>query len=100
MSALNRGEGIKMVHGNKKINVNPALAQNVHEKLDRLAVAIGVTKTSLAAQLIELCLNTESIINFIQQQYQDNSRFRIIPSKLDGGEVQFVFAEKKKQKGE
>jgi len=79
---------------NKKVRVNSSLDKTIHEKLDRLAMACGTTKTTLAAYLIELCLNNENIINFIQDQYKDTSRFRIIPTKVKG-ELNFIFTEKK-----
>ena len=78
----------------KKIRVNSSLSKGLHEKLDRLALACGTTKTSLAAYLIELCLHNENIVNFVQEQHKESSRFRIIPSKVDG-ELKFVFVEKK-----
>jgi hypothetical protein len=78
----------------KKVRVNSSLTKAVHEKLDRLAMACGITKTRLAADLVELCLHNENIVNFIQDQYKDSARFRIIPSKVDG-DLKFIFAEKK-----
>jgi hypothetical protein len=85
---------IRAERSDKKIRVNSSLSKPVHEKLDRLAMACGITKTRLAAQLIELCLHNENIVNFIQDQYKDSARFRIIPSKIDG-ELKFIFTEKK-----
>ncbi|RKD26394.1 hypothetical protein BEP19_17060 [Ammoniphilus oxalaticus] len=79
---------------NKKIRVNSSLDKAVHEKLDRLAMACGTTKTALAAYLVDLCLENENIINYVQDQYQDTSRFRIIPTKIEG-RIKFVFTEKK-----
>ena len=79
---------------NKKIRVNSSLDKVVHEKLDRLAMACGITKTALAAYLVELCLDNENIINFVQDQYRESSRFRVIPTKVEGV-VKFIFSEKK-----
>ena len=79
---------------NKKIRVNSSLDKVVHEKLDRLAMACGTTKTALAADLVELCLDNENIINFVQDQYRESSRFRVIPTKVEGV-VNFIFSEKK-----
>jgi hypothetical protein len=87
-------ERIRSERSDKKIRVNSSFNKTVHEKLDRLAMACGITKTSLAAYLVELCLHNENIINFVQDQYKDRSRFRIIPSKVDG-ELKFIFVEKK-----
>ena len=84
---------IRVERSDKKIRVNSPLSKPVHEKLDKLAVACGISKTGLGAYLIEMCLNNENVVNFVQQQFQDSSRFRIIPSKM-GGELKFVFVEK------
>lgn len=78
----------------KKIRVNSPLTKEVHEKLDKLAIACGMSKTGMGAMLIELCLNNEGIVNYIQDQCKDRARFRIIPSKV-GGELKFIYAEKK-----
>lgn len=77
-----------------KKRINATFTQLVHDKLDRLAAACGTTKTELAAYLVELCLNTESIINHVQDQHKEKARFRIIPSRING-EIKFIFAEKK-----
>lgn len=77
----------------KKIRVNPALTQSTHDKLERLAYACGKTKTELGGFLIDLCLNNENIVNFVQEQHKTNAKFRIIPTKLDG-ELKFTFVEK------
>ena len=69
---------------NKKIRVNSSLDKVVHEKLDRLAMACGITKTALAAYLVELCLDNENIINFVQDQYRDLLGFVLFQLKLKG----------------
>jgi hypothetical protein len=88
-----KSERSRAERSDKKIRVNSSLSKTVHNKLDRLAMACGVTKTGLAAYLLEICLNNENIINYVQDQHKDSSRFRIIPTRVDG-EIQFVFAEK------
>ena len=90
----NQRERIRAERSDKKVRVNSSFSKPIHEKLDRLAMACGTTKTSLAAYLVELCLKNESIINFVQDQHEKTSRFRIIPSKIDG-DVKFIFAEKR-----
>ena len=85
---------VRSERSDKKIRVNSYFNKSVHEKLDRLALACGVTKTGLAAYLVELCLHKENIVNFVQDQHKESSRFRVIPSKVDG-EFNFIFVEKK-----
>jgi hypothetical protein len=91
---MEEGRGRKQ-RSDKKIRVNASFTQLVHEKLDRLAMACGTTKTELAAFLVELCLNNENIINQTQEAHNNTAKFRIIPSRLDG-ELKFIFTEKKK----
>lgn len=77
----------------KKIRVNSSYTKLLHDKLEKLAIACGITKTELQACLVNLCLNNEQIINHVQDQHKQTSHFRIIPSRVDG-ELRFVFAEK------
>lgn len=87
-------ERVRAERSDKKIRVNSPLSKPVHEKLDKLAIACGMSKTGLGAMLIELCLNNEGVVNYIQDQCKDRSRFRIIPSRVDG-ELKFIYADKK-----
>lgn len=89
-----REERGRAERSDKRIRVNSSYSKPTHEKLDRLATACGMTKTTLQLYLVELCLRNENIINFVQEQHKDQSRFRIIPSKVDD-EIKFVFVEKK-----
>ncbi|WP_134705078.1 hypothetical protein [Ammoniphilus sp. YIM 78166] len=89
-----RGERVRAERSDKRIRVNSSYSQSIHEKLDRLATACGIPKTALQTYLVELCLQNENIINYVQDQHKTQSRFRIIPSKVDG-DLQFIFAEKK-----
>jgi hypothetical protein len=84
---------IRAERSDKKIRVNSSFNKSSHEKLDKLAIACGTTKTALATYLVELCLSNENIINFVQDQHKHSSRFRVIPSKVNGA-LKFVFAEK------
>lgn len=85
--------GDRAERSDKKVRVNSSLSRDVHDRLDRLATACGITKTSLAAYLIEVCLNNENIIQFVQKEFDEQARFRIIPSRVNG-ELQFVFCRK------
>jgi hypothetical protein len=86
---------VRAERSDKKIRVNSSYTNTIHEKLQKLAIACGVTKTELQAHLVELCLANENIINYVQDEFKKTSHFRIIPTKL-GGELKFVFVEKLK----
>lgn len=91
---MNREEGKKRAErSDKKVRVSPSLSKLTHDKLDRLAVACGSSKSGMAEYLIELCLNNENILNHTQNDFREHSRFRIIPTKVDG-DYKFIYAEK------
>ncbi|MCF8568156.1 hypothetical protein LLE49_25865 [Alicyclobacillus tolerans] len=80
---MNGGEGKRKIRSEKKIHVNPALDSDTHHKLKRLALACDTTKTSLAAELLRIALNTPSLVNWLQDQYGADE-FRVIPMKDQG----------------
>lgn len=88
-----RKERVRAERSDKKIRVNSSYTKQLHEKLEKLAIACGITKTELQAKLVDLCLSNENIINYVQDQHKHTSHFRIIPSRVDG-ELKFVFVEK------
>lgn len=79
----------------KKVRINSSYSKAVHDKLDRLATACGTTKTELAAYLVEFCLNTETVVKYVQDQHQETARFRLIPSRIDG-ELNYILTEIKR----
>lgn len=80
------GEGRK-VRSDKKIRVNPSLPQTTHKKLQRLAIACGLPKTSLAEEIIEIALNNPSFINLLQNHHHADE-FRVVPY-TENGKVYF-----------
>jgi hypothetical protein len=62
----------------KKIRVGASLDQDTHEKLKKLAVSCDMTKTNLAAELIKMCVNHTDIIDFFQDKYNVNDKYRVI----------------------
>jgi hypothetical protein len=82
-------------HWDGRLRVSSTYGDATFDKLDRLAAACGISRTTLQTELITLCLENESIINYIQEKYKNRSRFRIIPSRIDGN-LKFIMVEKKK----
>lgn len=70
-----------------KVNVNPALPQGDHEKLKRLALACGMTKTSTAAEIISIFVNNPTLINYLQDKH-NAKEFRIVPL-VEKGKVHY-----------
>lgn len=73
----------RKIRSDKKIHVNPALDQETHRKLKRLALACDITKTALAEEIIRLALNSPSIINALQDIHSADE-FRVIPLNNNG----------------
>lgn len=63
----------------KKINVNPNLPVEIHDKLYRLAISCGMTKTKLAMKIITMSVNHPDIVNHFQDRYNKEEHFRITP---------------------
>lgn len=71
-------------HGNKKIRVNASLDQDTHNKLKKLAISCDMTKTMLAYEIIKLAVNHSDIIEFLQDRYNKDDRYRVVPVRQDG----------------
>lgn len=78
----------KKTRSDKKIRVNASLDQETHDKLKKLATSCEMTKTMLAAELIQMSVNHFDIIDFYQKQYNKNEQYRVIPIK-QGGNVSY-----------
>lgn len=74
----------KETRSDKKIRVNASLDQQTHDKLKKLAISCDMTKTMLAAELIEMSVNHIDIIDFFQKRYNHNDQYRVIPVKQNG----------------
>lgn len=62
-----------------KTRVNPPLDSHTHALLCRLALACNKSKTSLAAEIIEIALRTPEFVQFVQEQNKaDEFRIRLI----------------------
>lgn len=68
----------------KKIRVNASLDNDTHEKLKKLAISCDMSKTSMAAEFIKMCVNHTDIIDFYQKKYNKDDKYRVIPVKENG----------------
>lgn len=71
-------------HGNKKIRVNASLDQDTHNKLKKLAIACDMTKTMMAYEIIKIVVNHTDFIDFLQEKYNKDDQYRIVPIRQDG----------------
>ncbi|OHR63548.1 hypothetical protein HMPREF3291_03540 [Bacillus sp. HMSC76G11] len=76
-----RNHRTRKERSDKKINVNPALDQDTHNKLKKLSVSCDVSKTKMAEMLLRMALNHPNIIQHFQDHYNKDSQYRVIPVK-------------------
>jgi hypothetical protein len=78
--------------GGKKVNrVGVSLSNSYHNKLNRLATACNMKPTSLSGLLIEMCLDNPELIEKLQDEYNTQSLYRVVPfQKYTDGEVEYV----------
>lgn len=76
------------VRSDKKINVNPNLPKDTHDKLYKLAISCGMTKTKLAERIITMIVNDPDAVNYFQDKYNTEPQYRITPIII-GDRVQF-----------
>ena len=63
----------------EKKRVNPYLDQDTHRKLKKLAIACDTNKTDLAARIIRMAVNHPDIIEHLQNHYNQDPNYRIVP---------------------
>lgn len=71
--------------GGKKVNrVNLSLSNKYHAKLNKLAVACNIRPTTLAAALLEKCLDNPKLIAELQADHNIHSAYKIVPVNHQG----------------
>ncbi|MEC1789517.1 hypothetical protein [Schinkia azotoformans] len=72
------------LHGNKKIRVNASLDQDTHDKLKKLSISCDMTKTMLAAEIIRIVVNHTDFIEWFQDKYNKDEKYRVVPIRKNG----------------
>ncbi|RKD21127.1 hypothetical protein BEP19_15760 [Ammoniphilus oxalaticus] len=75
---------VKKKRVDAKVHVNPRISQSNHDRLKRIAIACDFTKTSMAAEFINLCLNNQNIIEYFLQKYNKNKHLSFTPTYING----------------
>ena len=78
---------LKKTRSDKKSKVLITLSNEDHEKLKKLAISCDKTKTKLASEMVNMCVNHLDIIDFYQKKYNKDDNYRVIPIKQDGKTV-------------
>jgi hypothetical protein len=73
----------RKTRSDKKVRVLAGLSQGDHEKLQKLAISCGMTKTKLAEHMIMLCLNSEDHVNWYQDKFNRDSKYRVQIQKTE-----------------
>lgn len=73
----------RKIRKDKKTRVNSPLEDETHKLLCRLALACGKSKTSLAAEILEIALRTPDFVLHVQDRNHADS-FRVIPIVVAG----------------
>ena len=84
---MQEGRGL----GNKRVcRVGINLTNKQNNKLNRLAVACGMPKTTLAALLVERSLDDPILVSKLQQEFNKHAAYKVLPIKKDG-ETEYMF---------
>lgn len=74
----------------KRLNrVNLSLTDAYKKKLDMLAVSCNMHPTTMAEVMVRLCLDNANTINYLQEKYNVNPEYKILPIREDG-ELRFT----------
>jgi len=52
-----------------KIRVNMSLSKEIHDELNKIAFDCGMTKTSMATEIVEMRLNDETFVESLKEKY-------------------------------
>lgn len=74
----------KGLGGKRVCRTNISLTNEMDNKLSRLAVSCGLKKTTLAALLVERCLDDPVIVGELQREYNLHSAYKVLPIKSNG----------------
>ncbi|MGE7271331.1 hypothetical protein ACQKK5_07715 [Brevibacillus panacihumi] len=70
----------------KRIGLTPD--DDTRAKLIRLAIACGKHPTTMACELVRLCVNTPSVIDYVQKKYDAQERYRV-RYRIEKGTVKY-----------
>lgn len=84
---MQEGRGL----GNKRVcRVGINLTNEMNNKLSRLAISCGIAKSTLAATLIERCLDDPLIVSKLQKEFNKHEAYKVLPINING-ETKYMF---------
>lgn|GEM_PF-2240274 len=66
--------------------VHMTLSDDVREKLIRLSIACRKPPTTLAAELVEMCVNHPDIVEFVQKKHGAIGKYKVIV-RVESGRI-------------
>jgi hypothetical protein len=91
------GDKKKGERSDGRFRLNSSFTEEKFDMIDKLAMACGITPTRLQKEFVLLCLENETVVNYMQEKFKRRSRFRVIPSRIEG-KMKFILTEKKSKK--
>jgi len=82
---------VRKTRSDKKHRVNPGLCADTHTKLEMLATSCGMTKTSLAEYIIKTCVNSQDFVQYVQNKFNKNPKYRVSPVIVDNKRIEYMF---------
>jgi hypothetical protein len=70
----------------RRVHLTPS--DDAREKLIRLALACRKHPTTLANELVEMCLNHPSIVEHVQQKHRVEGKFKVVV-RVENGKVMY-----------
>lgn len=80
----------RKVRSDKKHPILSKLDTDTHDKLVKLAISCGMTKTKLAEYLIGICLNSPDTVKAIQDKYNKTKKYYVSPVVVNN-KVEYMF---------
>ncbi|WP_438770080.1 hypothetical protein [Brevibacillus sp. JB24b] len=80
----------RKVRSDKKHPILSKLDADTHDKLVKLAISCGMTKTKLAEFLIDICLNSPDTVKAIQDKYNKTQKYYVSPVVVNN-KVEYMF---------
>ena len=77
-------DGKRGIGGRRVVRVNLSMASEYHSKLKKLSTACDMQPTTLAMKLIELSLDSPSVIQWLQDKYNKQEEYRVTPISSNG----------------
>lgn len=80
----------KGIGGKRVCRVGVNLTNQYHNKLSKLATSCNMSKTTLAALILERCLDDPVMVDKLQKEFNVHPVYKIMPFRKDGN-VDYMF---------